>query len=51
VIEAQRQVLGARQNYVRRLEQVAAALSDVERATGTPRETLFDRASEGGQQP
>ena len=51
VIEAQRQVLGARQNYVRRLEQAAAALSDVERATGTPRETLFDRASEGGQQP
>lgn len=51
VIEAQRQVLGARQNYVRRLEQAAAALSDVEHATGTPRETLFDRASEGGQQP
>ncbi len=51
VIESQRQVLGARQNYVRRLEQAAAALSDVERATGTPRETLFDRDSPGDQQP
>jgi len=51
VIEAQRQVLGARQNQVRRLEQAAAALSDLERATGTPRETLFERASEGDQQP
>lgn len=51
VIEAQRQVLDTRQNYIRRLEQGAAALSDVERATGTPRETLFGRVSEGDQEP
>jgi cobalt-zinc-cadmium efflux system outer membrane protein len=50
VIEAQRQVLDARQNNVRRMEQAAAALSDVERATGTPREALFG-SSEGDQQP
>ncbi len=42
VIEAQRQVLDARQNHVRRLELAAAALSDVERATGAPWEALFD---------
>jgi len=51
VIEAQRHVLDARQNHVRRLEQAARALSDVERATGTPRETLFGRVSEGDQEP
>jgi cobalt-zinc-cadmium efflux system outer membrane protein len=51
VIEAQRQVLDARQNYVRRLEQAATALSDVERATGTPRETLFGRSPEGEREP
>jgi cobalt-zinc-cadmium efflux system outer membrane protein len=48
VIEAQRQLLDARQNHVRRLEQAAAALSDVERATGTPREILFG-GTEGEQ--
>ncbi|MCP3920117.1 MAG: TolC family protein [bacterium] len=51
VIEAQRQVLDARQNHVRRLGQAAAALSDVERATGTPREALFGRGPEGNQEP
>lgn len=51
VIEAQRQVLDARQNHVRRQEQAAAALSDVERATGTHRETLLGQASNGEDQP
>lgn len=51
VIEAQRQVLDARQNHVRRLEQAARALSDVERATGTPREALFEKASKGDREP
>ncbi len=50
VIEAQRQVLDARRDYALRLEQAATALSDVERATGTPREVLFDRSSEGDHQ-
>jgi len=51
VIEAQRQVLDARRDYVHRLQQAAAALSDVERTTGTPRETLFKMVSNGDQQP
>ena len=45
------QVLDARQDHIRRLKQAAAALSDVERATGTPRETLLEGAPEGGGRP
>jgi len=51
VIEAQRQVLVARRDYVRRLEQAAAALSDVERATGTPREDLLAGVPPGERAP
>ncbi len=40
-LEAQRQLLAARSAYARRLLQAATALSDLERATGTPRETLL----------
>jgi len=40
-LEAQRQLLKARSAYAKRLLQAATALSDLERATGTPRETLL----------
>ena len=40
-LEAQRQLLAARSAYARRLLHAATALSDLERATGTPRETLL----------
>ncbi len=40
-LEAQRQFLAARSAYVQRLLQAATALSDLERATGTPREELL----------
>jgi cobalt-zinc-cadmium efflux system outer membrane protein len=42
-LEAQRQLLAARSAYARRLLQAATALSDLERATGTPRERLLTR--------
>lgn len=51
VVEAQRQVLEARRAHVRRMERAATAASDVERATGTPREALFESASEGNREP
>ncbi|MAE27426.1 MAG: hypothetical protein CMJ87_00400 [Planctomycetes bacterium] len=48
-LEAQRQLLAARSAYARRLLQAATALSDLERATGTPREHLLKkRMKEGG---
>ena len=40
-LEAQRQLLAARSAYAQRLLQAATALSDLERATGTPREKLL----------
>ncbi len=40
-LEAQRQLLTARSAYALRQFQAATALSDLERATGTPRETLL----------
>jgi len=40
-LEAQRQLLAARSDYARRLLRAATALSDLESATGTPRELLF----------
>lgn len=42
-LEAQRQLLAARSAYAQRLLQAATALSDLERATGTPRETLLTK--------
>jgi cobalt-zinc-cadmium efflux system outer membrane protein len=41
VLEAQRGLLAARCEHVLRLQQMATALSDLERATGVPREELF----------
>ncbi len=40
-LEAQRQLLAARSAHAQRLLKAATALSDLERATGTPRETLL----------
>jgi len=49
-LEAQRQLLAARSAYARRLLQAAIALSDLERATGTPREDLLTkRGKEDGR--
>lgn len=45
-LEAQRRLLAARGDYARRRLRAATALSDLERATGTPRETLLQRDSE-----
>jgi cobalt-zinc-cadmium efflux system outer membrane protein len=45
-LEAQRQLLAARSAYARRLLQAATALSDLERATGTPRENLLTKRGE-----
>lgn len=51
-LEAQRQLLAARSAHARRLLQAATALSDLERATGTPREDLLiHHLEEDGQQP
>jgi cobalt-zinc-cadmium efflux system outer membrane protein len=47
-LEAQRQLLAARSAYARRVLQAATALSDLERATGTPRETLLIKHLEQG---
>lgn len=52
VLEAQRRLLAARSAHVWRLRRATMALSDLERATGTPREALLARQTEeGGQQP
>jgi len=40
-LEAQRKLLAARSAYAERMLQAARALSDLERATGTPREKLL----------
>lgn len=45
-LEAQRRLLAARGAYAKRLLMAATALSDLERATGTPRETLLTRQVE-----
>ncbi len=42
VIEAQRKLLSARRMHALRLRAAAAAVSDLERATGTPREELLE---------
>ncbi|MHC5062982.1 MAG: TolC family protein [Planctomycetota bacterium] len=41
VLEAQRSLLSARREHVQRQQLAATAISDLERATGMPRETLF----------
>ena len=41
VLESQRSLLAARRDHTQRLRQAATALSDLELATGVPRETLF----------
>lgn len=41
VLESQRNLLAARADHVQRLRHAATALSDLERATGVPRETMF----------
>lgn len=41
VLESQRSLLAARRDHIQRLRQAATALSDLELATGVPRETLF----------
>ncbi len=41
VLESQRNLLAARRDHLQRLQQAATALSDLELATGVPRETLF----------
>lgn len=41
VLESQRNLLAARRDYTQRLRQVATALSDLELATGVPRDVLF----------
>jgi cobalt-zinc-cadmium efflux system outer membrane protein len=42
VIAAQRKLLSARRKHVLRLRAAASAVSDLERATGTPREELLE---------
>jgi outer membrane protein TolC len=44
VLQAQRGLLEARRDHVLRLRQAAAAVSDLERATGTTRENWLDRS-------
>jgi len=46
-LEAQRRLLAARRAYAQRLLEAATALSDLERATGTPREALFTEHQDG----
>lgn len=41
VLESQRNLLAARRDHIERLRQAATAVSDLELATGVPRETLF----------
>ena len=41
VLESQRNLLAARRDHLQRLRQAATALSDLELATGVPRETLL----------
>lgn len=48
-LEAQRQLLAARSAYARRQFQAATALSDLERASGTPRSTLLSEHFEHGE--
>lgn len=51
-LEAQRQLLAARSAHAQRLLQAATAFSDLERATGAPRETLLSKhLGRDGRQP